>query len=296
MPPSSNSSLAPLVVLGASGMLGHRIVRHLAPRRPVVAVMRSGARPSQLATVLAGADVRHVDVLDESSIAQLLDDVAPSAVINAAGVIKQRPAAADLLTMIETNSMLPHRLARATAARGIRLIHVSSDCVFSGHRGQYREDDLTDAIDAYGRSKALGEPVGEGSLSLRTSIIGPEIGTAFGLLEWIRSRRGQSADGYRKVIFPGLPTIRLARVIETVLDQHPALSGLYHVATAPISKHDLLHLINDRYLFGITIRPVDEPVSDRSLDGSRFVAATGITLETWPELVDEMARDEESCT
>lgn len=296
MPSTSNTSIPSVVVLGASGMLGHRIVHHLAPRRPVVAVMRSGARPSQLAAVLTGAQVRHVDTLDESTIARLLDEVAPSAVINAAGVIKQRPAAADVLTMIETNSMLPHRLARACAARGVRLIHVSSDCVFSGHRGNYREDDLTDAIDAYGRSKALGEPVEDGSLSLRTSIIGPEIGTAFGLLEWIRSRAGQPADGYRKVIFPGLPTIRLARVIDTVLDRHPALSGLYHVATTPISKYDLLHLINDRYRFGIKIRPVDEPVSDRSLDGSRFVAATGITMETWPELVDEMARDEESCT
>lgn len=291
-----NSSLPPVVVLGASGMLGHRVVRRLSASRPVVAVMRSGPRPEQLVRVLRRSDVREVDALTDESIGMLLDDVRPAAVVNAAGVIKQRPAAADLLTMIETNSMLPHRLARACGARGVRLIHVSSDCVFSGHRGNYREDDLTDAIDAYGRSKALGEPVGEGSLSLRTSIIGPELGTAFGLLEWIRSRAGKPADGFRKVIFPGLPTIRLARVIETVLDEHPSLSGLYHVATTPISKHDLLHLINDRYRFGISIRGVDEPVSDRSLDGSRFVAATGITLETWPELVDEMARDEESCT
>lgn len=285
-----------VIVLGASGMLGHRVARHLSASRSVVAVMRPGPRPDRLGAVLRRADVRIIDALTDDSIGALLDDVRPAAVVNAAGVIKQRPAAADVLTMIETNSMLPHRLARACGARGVRLIHVSSDCVFSGHRGNYREEDLTDAIDAYGRSKALGEPAGANCLTLRTSIIGPEIGTAFGLLEWIRSRAGQSADGFRKVIFPGLPTIRLARVIETMLDEHPSLSGLYHVAATPISKHDLLHLINDRYRFGISIRGVDEPVSDRSLDGSRFVAATGITLEAWPELVDQMARDEESCT
>ena len=286
----------PILVTGASGMLGHRIVRHFAGRRPVVAVMRDGSRPERLRRVLAQARVETVATLSEDAVARLLDTHRPSAVINAAGLIKQRPAASDAVTMIEANAALPHRLAAACAGRDIRLVHISSDCVFSGRSGRYTEDDVTDAMDMYGRSKALGEPVGPGCLSLRTSVIGPEIGSAFGLLEWFRSRRGGTADGFRRVIFPGLPTIEVARVIEKVLEEQPRLSGLYHVAADPISKFDLLDLINRRYGLGVTLRAVDEPVSDRSLDGSRFRAATGFEAAPWPELIDLMARDEEAET
>jgi dTDP-4-dehydrorhamnose reductase len=287
------SSVERILVTGASGMVGHRLVRHFSRDRAVIAVMRPGPRPERLDRVLARATRATSTALSSDDIAQLLDRYRPQAVLNAAGLIKQRPAAADNVAMIEANASLPHRLAAACVARGIRLIHISSDCVFSGARGGYCESDLPDAIDMYGRSKALGEPDAAGCLSLRTSVIGPEIGSAFGLLEWFRTREGLAASGYRKVIFPGLPTIKVAQILEDVLDRFPALSGLYHVGAEPISKHDLLHLINRRYDLRVTLRPVDEPVSDRSLDYSRFSSATGYRSDPWPSLVDRMAADEE---
>lgn len=274
-------------------MLGHRLVRHFAKQQRVAAVLRPGTRPERLHRVLSDAHVIQIPELNAGAVERLLDDVGPQVVINAAGLIKQRPNASDAVAMIEANAVLPHRLAAACRSRRIRLIHVSSDCVFSGQRGNYAETDVTDADDLYGRSKALGEPTGDGCLSLRTSIIGPEIGSAFGLLEWFRTRRGTTADGFAGVIFPGLPTIEVARVIDKVIHQHPALSGLYHLGATPISKHELLDLINRRLDLRVTLRRVEHPKSDRSLDYSKFVAATGYAPVSWPELIDRMARDEE---
>lgn len=282
-----------VMVVGASGMLGHRVARHFARSRDTVALLRKGNRPPRLVRALAGARVVETGPLDGDAIAALLDHYRPELVINAAGLIKQRPEASDPVAMIEANALLPHRLAAHCSTRAVRLIHVSSDCVFNGYRGHYREEDPTDASDLYGRTKRLGEPTGRGVLTMRTSIIGPEIGTAYGLLEWFRARQRTTANGYRRVIFPGLPTIRVAMLLETVADRFPLLDGLYHVGAEPIAKHDLLSLINDRYGFQITLRPVDEPASDRSLDCSRFRLATGFVAESWPELVDLMASNEE---
>jgi dTDP-4-dehydrorhamnose reductase len=283
-----------VLVVGASGMLGHRVVRHFSASREVIAVVRPGPRPRELQQILARARMETQALDGAAPIAALLDHHRPAVVINAAGLIKQRPTGADPVAMIEANSLLPHRLASACRQRGIRLLHISSDCVFAGTRGRYREEDVTDADDLYGRTKALGEPREAGCLTLRTSMIGPEIGTAFGLLEWFRTRAGKTAAGYRRVIFPGLPTIRLAMLLRTIVDEFPALHGLYHVGAAPIAKHDLLQRINDRYRLGVTITPADDPVSDRSLDCTRFRDATGFVAEPWADLVDLMALDEEA--
>jgi dTDP-4-dehydrorhamnose reductase len=290
----TNRSRAPVLVVGASGMLGHRVVRHLSTTRDVIAVVRPGPRARHLQQILSTARLEVWAPDSDTGIAELLDRHEPSVVVNTAGLIKQRPGASDPIAMIEANALLPHRLAAACGRRDIRLIHVSSDCVFTGTRGRYREDDVTDAGDLYGRTKALGEPCAGRCLTLRTSIIGPEIGSSFGLLEWFRGRAGQAASGYRRVIFPGLPTVRFAMLLQTLIDRFPALSGLYHVGAEPISKHDLLSLINARYRLNVSLTPADEPVSDRSLDCSRFRTATGFVAEPWPELVDLMASDEES--
>lgn len=288
-----SSPVQPVMVVGASGMLGHRVVRYLAPTRDLIAVVRPASRSERLKRILAAARVVEVAQPGPVEIATLLDRWEPRAVVNAAGLIKQRPLGADPVAMIEANALLPHRLAAECGRRGVRLIHISTDCVFSGSRGRYREDDAPDARDLYGRSKALGEPVTGGCLTLRTSMIGPEVGTAFGLLEWLRSRAGGTADGYRHVIFTGLPTVRLAALLERLLDDFPHLAGLFHVGAAPVTKYDLLGLINARYRLAIELRAVDVPVIDRSLDCCRFAAATRFQAEDWPALVELMARDEE---
>lgn len=283
----------PVVILGASGMLGHQLVRRLAARRRVIALARRFPDPQLQSSPLKENVVTVPGAASSATVAGLLRAHGARHVINAAGIIKQRPEAADAVTMIRINALLPHELAAVCREAGASLVHISTDCVFHGSKGLYGEDDPIDAQDLYGRTKALGEVTGPGCLTLRMSMIGPELTSRYGLLEWLRSSGGGAVQGYRRVMFSGLPTVRVARVIEDLLDRYPMLSGVYHVAADRISKLDLLRLINNRYRLRVHIAPADEPVLDRSLNGQRFRDLTGFRPEPWDALVDEMARAEE---
>jgi dTDP-4-dehydrorhamnose reductase len=178
----------------------------------------------------------NIDVTNEASLLKVFTDVQPSVVINCVGLVKQLAEANDPLQTIPINSLLPHRLAALCADVGARLIHISTDCVFSGVKGDYSEADAPDANDLYGRSKLLGEVEGRGAITLRTSIIGHELaGGRHGLLEWFLHQE-KNVKGYRRAIFSGLPTVELAAIIRDYVLPRSDLSGLYHVASAPISK------------------------------------------------------------
>jgi dTDP-4-dehydrorhamnose reductase len=185
---------------------------------------------------------------------------------------------------------LPHRLAVLARVAGARLIHLSTDCVFSGRRGNYREDDPADAEDLYGRTKLLGEVSEEPCLTLRTSIIGPELSRKSGLLEWFMAQRGGTVRGFTRAIFSGFTTAELSRVIERLLEE-PHASGLYHVSSAPISKYDLLVRINAALGIGVAIGADDSFACDRSLDSERFRSTFGYTPPAWDEMVTELAQE-----
>jgi dTDP-4-dehydrorhamnose reductase len=170
------------------------------------------------------------------------------------------------------------------------MIHISTDCVFAGTRGHYSEDDLADASDLYGRSKLLGE-VTETALTIRTSIAGRELRTSNGLVEWFLSNRGGSVRGFTSAIFSGVTTAMLARILAAVLEQHSDMHGLYHVAGAPISKYDLLMMLNAAMGAGVMIEADDSFVIDRSLDATRFQAATGLQPPEWPEMIAALAAE-----
>ena len=281
-----------ILVLGGSGMLGHALLRVLGDRFEVFATVRDAAvwRGHQLlgdpGRVLGGTEAEAPE-----SAAEPLGLLRPDAVINCIGIVKQREAAIDPVASIQVNALFPHQLARQCAELGCRLIHISTDCVFSGRRGRYSEDDEPDPVDLYGRTKLLGEVVGPGCLTLRTSMIGRELAGEAGLLEWLVSRRGRRVDGYRNAIFSGLTTAALADVIAALVSDHGPLEGLFHVASEPISKLDLLDRLNRALDLGIEIDPADEPRCDRSLDGSRFAAATGIVVPSWASMIDGLAAD-----
>lgn len=278
-----------VLVLGASGMLGNAVLRFLAdsPMIEVVGSVRSRDalqyfRADLRAHILCGVDADNPD-----SLIRLFASTKPTVVINCIGLVKQLADANDPLLAIPINSLLPHRLARLSHACGARFIHISTDCVFSGRRGYYHEDDIPDARDLYGRSKYLGEVVGPGSITLRTSIIGHELNGTHGLVGWFLSQRG-SVKGYRRAVFSGLPTIELARVIRDFVIPKPELSGLYHLASRPISKCDLLTLLRQAYERSTEIIPDDGVAIDRSLDATRFRHATGYMAPEWPELIRQM--------
>lgn len=230
----------------------------------------------------------NVDMLDPDSLLSLFETVKPHVVINCVGLIKQFEATNNPLVALPINSIFPHRLARIASLCGARLVHISTDCVFSGSKGMYIESDRADATDLYGISKYLGEAVSyPHAITLRTSIIGRELDSSHSLVDWFLAQQGE-IKGYDKAIFTGLPTSELATVIRDTVLPRADLSGLYHVSTKPISKHDLLTLIAAEYGKKITIRPDSEVTIDRSLDSTRFQAATGYVAPEWPELVRRM--------
>lgn len=232
-------------------------------------------------------DVNHFD-----SIIEVLSFAQPDVVINCVGLIKQNPLVEIPLLAISINSLFPHRVASICRAMGIRMIHVSTDCVFSGEKGKYKETDPSDATDLYGSTKFLGEVVYPQCITLRTSIIGHELRGKRGLVEWFLSQKG-TIKGFTHAIYTGLPTIEFARVIKEYILTNPNLSGLYHVSAEPISKYDLLKLIAIRYSKEIQINPFDDFYSDRSLDSTRFKQATGYQPPSWEELVEKMYQNYE---
>ena len=278
-----------ILVLGASGMLGHTLLRYLIHRgMPCVGTVRSAQAYASLPLELQAQTVIAGDLTDAAVIARLLDAHRPDVVINCVGIVKQSAEAADPLVALPINALLPHLLARACAASGARLVHVSTDCVFTGTRGHYAEGDAPDARDLYGLSKALGEVDAPHALTLRTSIIGPElVASPHGLLGWFLAQHGE-VRGFTRAFFSGLPTVEFARVVVDFVLPRPALHGVYHVAAEAISKHDLLVLIAEAYHKDNTIHRDDKLAIDRSLDGSRFAEATGYKAPSWPALVAAM--------
>jgi dTDP-4-dehydrorhamnose reductase len=278
-----------VLVLGASGMLGHAVLRHFASqgRHAVTGSVRSQASRDLLPAALRDAVVVGADVENDGSLAQLLAAVRPDIVINCIGLVKQLAQADDVLAALPINSLLPHRLARLCASAGSRLIHISTDCVFSGDKGMYCEDDFSDARDLYGRSKFLGEVDYPNAVTLRTSIIGHELNSAHGLVEWFLSQQG-GVLGYSEAVFSGLTTPELARVMHDFVIPRPDLRGVYHVSVDPIDKATLLRQVATIYGKTIDITPDDKVVIDRSLDSTRFRQATGYAPPTWPELIARM--------
>lgn len=278
-----------VLILGASGMLGSAALRIFAESKEFEVV---GSIRSQSTRLLFPVDLQRYlveagDIDSQDALTQLFDSVRPQVVINCIGLIKQLDRASDPLNAIPINALLPHRIAHLSSLVGARMVHVSTDCVFSGHHGSYLESDSPDAEDLYGRSKLLGEVDYPHAITLRTSIIGHELVSANGLVAWFLQQK-KSCNGYAKAIFSGLPTVELARVIRDVVLPKPSLHGLYHVASAPISKYELLKMIAEVYCKDIQIVPDENLIMNRSLNADRFAAATGYVAPAWMDLIKLM--------
>lgn len=278
-----------ILILGANGMLGHVLFLELSRQGyPVYATTRhsndlvSRFPNEQAQRILGGMEASNPDALT-----RVLADVQPDIVINCIGIIKQLPIAKDPLLSITINALFPHRLALLCKASGARLLHISTDCVFNGQKGQYSETDPSDAEDLYGRSKFLGEVHDPHCITLRTSIIGHELHSHYGLIEWFLAQ-SDPVQGFTQAIYSGFPTLEMARIIGEYVIPNPNLKGLYHVSTTPISKYDLLRLVAQRYGKAIMIEPYDAFRLDRSLDSRRFQQDTGYRPPAWETLVDRM--------
>jgi dTDP-4-dehydrorhamnose reductase len=228
------------------------------------------------------------------SVIRAIEQVHPDVVVNCIGIVKQDAAAKDAVSSIVVNALFPHRLAHLCRAAGVRMVHLSTDCVFSGRAGNYSEDARPDATDLYGRTKLLGEVDYDNCLTIRTSMIGRELQGSQGLIEWFlaEAASGRQVRGFKRAVFSGLTTIALAQLIADLLVNQLHLSGVWHVATDAINKFDLLSLVRNVYGLDVEIEPDESFICDRSLDASRFRTTTGFAPPPWREMIEQMQQDE----
>lgn len=279
-----------ILILGGDGMLGHQLFQHLLPKHEVKVTLRQDLSVYcryglfEKTNAYAGIDIRSLDRITE-----VLGDFKPDAVINAVGIVKQRSDAREIIPSLEINALLPHRLAILCKVMGARLIHLSTDCIFSGEKGNYQEKDLSDAQDLYGKTKYLGEVQESNSLTLRTSIIGRELSRHTSLLEWFLGQTGM-VRGFTNAIYTGFTTLEMSRIIELMLCKFPSASGVYQVSSDPISKYELLLLFKEILEHKIEIIPDDAFRCDRSLDSSRFRKEFNYTPPTWRIMIEELRK------
>jgi dTDP-4-dehydrorhamnose reductase len=278
--------------MGATGLIGSYIFRYLS----------SNTRHSVFGSIRSPVDIGYfpdryrphlhpnINVENIAEVSNIFEKVNPEIVINCIGLTKHIPESFDPIRMIELNAMWPHRLAKLCSDYAAKLIHISTDCVFSGKKGNYLELDLPDSSDLYGRTKILGEVDYGGHLTLRTSTIGHELHTKYGLLEWFLAQERECL-GFSRAIFSGLPSVVFAEVIRDFVLLNPQLRGLYQVSADPINKYDLLKLIANIYGKKIEIKQDHEFTIDRSLNCEKFKEATGYTPAAWPNLIETMYKN-----
>jgi dTDP-4-dehydrorhamnose reductase len=278
-----------ILILGAGGMLGNAVIRVMSENQDLetFGTIRSNAVPQIFSAEISKNIFTSFDVTDRDSLVKLFTKIKPDVVINCVGLVKQLADVDDPLIALPINAMLPHQLANLCGLTGARLVHISTDCVFSGTKGNYLETDVSDATDLYGKSKYIGEVSYPHTITVRTSIIGHELSSAHGLVNWFLMQQG-SCKGFKRAIFSGLPTTVLATIIRDIVLSKPELHGVYHVAAKPISKYDLLKLVAKVYGKIIDIVPDEQLVIDRSLNADKFKFATGYEAPSWDDLIQTM--------
>jgi dTDP-4-dehydrorhamnose reductase len=281
-----------ILIFGGNGMLGHKLIREFRESFEVWATLKGHfSEVDSFGIFDRDRTIAGVDATDAESVRRAVTEVRPDVVVNAVGIVKQKPASEDVQLTLSINSVFPRRLASLADEFGFKLITISTDCVFRGDRGNYNETDVPDATDLYGLSKFLGEVTTANCLTIRTSIIGRELATAHSIVEWFLSQRGKSVQGYTNAIYTGFPTIILANIIKSIIVDNPSMNGLYHVSADPISKFELLNLIDQTYRTGVEIKPFDDYKIDRSLNSTKFRQETGFSPLGWPEMIALMAAD-----
>jgi dTDP-4-dehydrorhamnose reductase len=277
-----------VLVLGIYGMLGHKMAMLLDKNHEVYGTCRS---TYNIDIISSDRVISNVYADDINSVLTAIQKTMPDVVINCIGLIKQLKNADQLMPSLTINSLFPQKLAIACESRGVRFIHFSTDCVFSGTKGMYKQDVVPDATDIYGKTKFLGEVKGENCITIRSSIIGRELGTQHGLLEWLISNRNKTVHGYRKAIYSGFTTLEMVNIVNMIIENHRDLSGVWQVASNPISKYELLKIINHKCHLKIKIEPSDDYVCDRSLDGSEFSKKAGYIAPSWEQMIEDLSND-----
>ena len=279
-----------ILIIGASGMLGSTLLRYFSLKDDTY-ICYGTIRSIESIKGIKNIDqlnlLKNIDALDLISLKKVFEEIKPNIVINCIGIIKQLEASQDMVECLKINSLFPHQLASICLEFNSRLIHLSTDCVFSGKKGMYKESDLPDAQDIYGLTKRLGEVEYDHSITIRTSIIGHELQSNKSLLNWFLSQK-DCIEGYKNAIFSGLPTLEIAKIIDEFIIPNNSIKGLHHVSAEPINKYRLLSIIKEVYQKEIEIKENNKYIIDKSLDSAIFRNLTGYAPKDWKLLIKEM--------
>ena len=277
-----------VLLLGATGLLGNYLAKLLPTRfetfAPIPYELLADYKPEGIRVLSHKFDAMHSEGLQD-----VIEEAMPNFIVNCIAITPKSPLANDEIACITVNGLFPHQLASLSRNYGMHVIHISTDGVFSGKRGNYRETDMPDPPDLYGRSKLLGEVTGDNCLTIRTSFFGLSA-MRNGLVEWLLQQQGKTIQGYTRYVFSGLPAITLSRLIADIIERDPPLTGLYHVGGHPISKYDLLLTLAQTLEVNVTIEPTPVPNIDRSLDSSRFWEIMQLPVPTLQQMADELRR------
>lgn len=272
-----------ILILGSTGMLGHQVYFHLRKRSIYQVFDLSFRNKLRDDTIIC-------DITDFESLSAIIKNIRPDVIVNCIGILI-KGSSDNPKNSILINAYFPHWLVSAADEIGSKVIHISTDCVFSGKKGGYVESDFRDADDVYGRGKALGEIYSDHHLTLRTSIIGPELKeNGEGLFHWFMDQHGQ-VNGYTEAYWGGVTTLELSKVIEISIEN--SLTGLYHVTNGiPISKFDLLTLFNNVFLRGLVVNQYQGKKVDKSLKSEKVIP--GINIPSYEDMLKQMREFMES--
>lgn len=283
-----------VLILGVSGLIGHKLYEKLTARFETVSGTFHGTRDrfDHYNLFKTGELIENVEAADIEATLNTIALVNPDVILNCAGITKRRPEVKTPIQAITVNALFPHRLAQWAHENKKRVIHFSTDCVFDGATGNYDEESITTAQDAYGQTKALGELRYDHSLTIRSSFIGQELDIHSELLDWFLQQRGKTIKGFTQALYTGVSTIEMARVVGDIIENHTRLSGLYQLSVPePISKYDLLCLARDAFNMDVEIIPDSSFEIKPTLNGDALRSKLGLTLPDWPEMMAGLAAE-----
>lgn len=269
-----------ILILGAHGMAGHMINEYLRTKTSYEVYALSRNRPTSDKEIC-------LDVRETIELEKIIKSFHFDVIINCIGLLNEN-AEKNIEKAIWLNSYFPHLLKMWSLNHNFKLIHISTDCVFSGRDGGYNESSESDGIGIYARSKALGEVLDDKNLTIRTSIIGPELKSdGIGLFHWFMNQENKIM-GYRKSIWSGVTTLQLAKSITSILNSE--ITGIYHLTNNnPISKAELLELFKKYTLKDIEIENIDGKYSNKSLIDNRKLLLNEIP--DYDQMIQEMVRN-----
>lgn len=278
-----------ILVLGITGLIGRYIFSVLYNSFDVIGTTRKKKVDLTDINLYQNKNILYnFDILKSSEVKNKIIDLRPDYIINCIGITKRKITDNDI-DVIYTNSIFPHKLSKLSELFNCKVIHFSTDCVFSGDKGFYDEESNTDALDLYGKTKALGEIKYKNSLTIRSSFIGLELYDKTELLEWVLSQNGKKINGYKKTMYSGVTTLFLAQFVKKILNLNFTFSGLYNLSPkVPISKYDLIELIIEEFQLNINLIKEERTVHNPTLDGELLRKELNFIIPSWKQMLKEL--------